>query len=498
MTTTDVNIADLFQTSVEPLELWDYQIPWVEKMVAQRRQLLGAEMGLGKTPPAIQALIEINPDSAFIVGTRRTIFGWIRMMKRWYPDYLKKFTIIMRDNTGGETARAEQWAKRPAFVITTFQIAARDTKHIKRINYNFVAADELHKFMRSRNTIAHKLLKRLGCIYMILITGSPVAGKHAGEWWIYLNLLNPQKFPSYWKFINKYCIVIDGPFGKETYGYNPNYQDELRGILRQYCILTQKKELGKARKVRSFLDVEMEPAQRQIYRDLVNDLLHFDPDHGVMLVAKNELSVHTKLRQLLVCPALLDPRLGMGSGLKNVLEELEELTRDNRHCVIYTPFAQPIPLIIDFVKQSGLVGNNVFGFRGGQSFKQLHESLEEWKRTKGIAIMSIQYAESFDMETSDLGFFLGYDWDPIANKQAEDRIDRAINLFKILNYRYVRHEGTVDDHVMMRIVEKQINLTNIYNDPERIRELYGHLKKYWEDPREDTDTTDRLSSDRAI
>jgi hypothetical protein len=77
------------------------------------------------------------------------------------------------------------------------------------------------------------------------------------------------------------------------------------------------------------------------------------------------------------------------------------------------------------------------------------------KAERGIAICSVQYAEAFSIQTASYGFFPGYDWDPFANYQAEDRMHRmdtknAVNLY------YMRYLDSVTDDDLHTILDGKV------------------------------------------
>lgn len=433
-------------------------------MVKRRSMGLGAEMGLGKTPPTLKALHIINPTSSLIVVTKRAFLAWRRMMKQWFPEMWAKYQVIMIRN---DAIRRAQWDLKKDFVITTWTWLLKDGQRgwIKRFNFQQVTCDECHKFIRGRDTKTRAMLKRFSWLGIFLITGSPVS-KGAEQFWSYLNLINPKLFPSYWKWVHTFCNVIDGPFGKEIWG--AKNLDSLHSVLRQHFIVIEKKDLGKVKKRRQFLDAEMTDGQQRAYNSL-RDQMFLEVEGGDLLVTPTPMVTFLRMRQVLCCPAILDPRLGYGGGLEAILEELKDLDKADRHCVIFTPFREAVHIIATAVETH--LELPAFKFMGGLEPDELEQLLLEWKRTRGIAVNTIKFAESYDMETTDKIFMLGYEWDPYENRQAEDRVDRRNNSHAMIRAMYVRIAGTYDDDVMENIVLKSRNLNAMYNDPIKLIQI---------------------------
>lgn len=454
-----------FLEEVEPYIPEDWQANATTMMVERRRLGIGSEMGMGKTPPTLQALYDLDPPSCMIIVTKRAFIGWRRMMRQWFPEMFAKYQVIM---TRDKALRTAQWNAQKNFVITTWDWFIRDQALMKRRHYSQMVLDEAHKYIRSRKTKSFDYLKHMEYLGIFIITGSPIS-KGAEQFWTYLNLMNPKLFSSYWKWVNTFCIVIDTPFGKLIEG--TKNIDSLQQVLRQYFILLKKTDLGPAKKRRQFLEANMTEEQERAYNKMRDDM-YLELEDGDILVANSPMTTCLRLRQLLCCPAILDPRLGLGGGLTAILEELKELDRTDQHCVIFTPFRDAVPIIQKAVETTLSVPT--FAFMGGLEVNELEEKLALWRKTRGIAVNVIKYSESFDQETTDKGFFLGYEWDPQENYQAEDRIDRRNNHHSRIRIMYVRIAGSYDEDVMGVLVHKGMNLNAIYGDAKKLKMLLYH------------------------
>ena len=386
---------------------------------------------------------------------------------------MKKLVVI----GGSPQNRKQQWARRPEFLMITPQNLANDDKKglVTRWGYKVIVIDEYHKFMRNRNTNAHNVLKKPQSIYLWMLSGS-WASRGAQDFWIALNLINPKLFSSYWKWVNTFCFVNDGIFGKEVYG--TKNVGQLHNVVRQHAIIVKKKDIGHDKKIRAIAAAEMTPTQATMYKKMTSTMIvDLENGQGDLLVMRNPLDRIIKIRQLLCCPKILFPESDdIGGGLTWILEELEDyLNPEDKydltglHSVIYVPFVKAIPVIQEELERK-FEGIEVTIIRGGLTIDEIQAATDRFKATQGICIVSIMSAESFDLETASRGFFLGYDWDPEVNKQAEDRIDRIINTNSVLNYWYIQLQNTLD--VVLDVLHiKQVNLNTILNDPKRLSHI---------------------------
>jgi hypothetical protein len=445
------------------------------KIASAKDHVLALPMGTGKTPIAVRASRAMKPKSVLILATSRAVISWLRTMWLWHPEYLKRY--VMLGSKYSRDQRHEFWRahakRRDLHVIMNWQTAARDWEVISACGVHFeqVIGDEYHKFMRNRGTKAHNLLKAMKADHNLLVSGSPMT-KGPIDMWIPLNLFDSRLFSSYWKFAGTWCYIDNTSHGKQVFG--ARHPEQFRSILAKYAIIASKKQLGLQKKVRAIFDVEMTEIQEDAFSQIRDEMI-LELEEGPPIVALNSMVAWIRLRQLLTCPAAIDPSLGAGGGILGIYDTLSELPLSERHCLIFVPFRNciaPIKAILEGrgprngihdAPKEGL-GVPVFELSGGMDIKNLYRTLEELKRTGGIGICTVQYAESWDCETADKCFFLGADPDPQINFQAEDRLDRITNAHGLITCYYVMHSGChIDENMMQMLVHKQAPVNDIYN-----------------------------------
>lgn len=473
------------------LELWDFQQPATEFLVKHKRALNGMSMGLGKTVVTWSAVNAIKPHSILLIGTTAALSQWKRIAQQFWPGLWDKFVQI----EGTPLQRKVLWQTQPSCVAVTYQILLRDQDMLqgRGWGYDMIIADECHKFIRNRNTKTFNLLKQLArhSTYLYLVTGSPIS-RGAQDFWTYMHLIDRTLHSSYWRWVNTFCNVVETPFGKEIIG--TKNEDQLRTVLRQNAILIQKKDVHLKKKVRQIIGVDMTTAQKRAYTALDEEMI-LELDEGLLL-ASTALAKITRLRQLLCCPSTIHTGLGIGGGFEYIVDTLQDLPREERHCVIFAPFRDALDDFHDYlVKLATFQDSSIFIFRGGMKADQLDGGLQAWKGSRGIALCTIAYAQSFDMETCDKAFFMGYSWDPNENFQAEDRVDRLTNKNSILNMYYIQMRNSIDEHVLEVVIEKSTNMAVAYNDQHRLARL---LKQYGKgnNTNTKTNTNNKANQDR--
>jgi SNF2 family DNA or RNA helicase len=461
-----------------PMEQRTFQDEAVDKLAKYPKHILGDPMGTGKTVTGIRALKAFAPRRSLIIPTERAVLSWLKAMWQWHPEMLDQYVILGKFYNQQQRRRFwDETKKFPSLnVICNYHTVVRD-KDSLHTNWDSVIMDEFHKFMRNRDTQMHRIAKSLRTEQLLMVSGSP-STKGAIDLFIPLQLFDPKLFSSYWRFAETWCNVIETTFGKDIYGYRN--EEQFKKVLHPYAIIRSKKELDLQKKQREIVELRMTPAQEAAYSSIRDDFL-LELDDKPPMVMLNTLAQYQKLRQILACPAILSPSLGVGASAEYVRDTLIELPVEERHAVVFTPFKGALPLLKAYFEGIGdafglpepgvNIGVPVFLFQGGMGFEKLFEQLHAWKTRGGLAICTVDFAESFDMETADKCFFIGYSWDPQVNFQAEDRLDRLNNPHGLINCYYLACQGTIDQDILYTLASKQKNVNQLYGTAGAMKDL---------------------------
>lgn len=444
-------------------KLRPYQVEGVEFLVKYERAVLGDEMGLGKTRQVLTALKELHAleGRILLVCNGPARYVWRKEIKKWgfsIPYYVVK---------GQKHQRSKFWKSNEAGMFAcTYGTFRQDITDIPT-EWDVRLFDEGHN-LHNKKTKNFKAAKSTHSPILFIITGSPIR-KGVQNLWTLMHLIAPKTFNSYWRFVNSFCLVEQGFFGMEIVG--PRNTKNLRKLLKTRLLRRLKRDVAKDMppKNRQPLPVVLEGTQLKVYKGLAEEMLTELPLEGSMestlVVAPTVLAKLTRLRQLLVTPKLFDPRAEIGAAFTTVLEHIAD-SEKNPHVVIFTPFAEALPHFEEALLKAG--HKSVITFRGGMDLDDLDIALEMFKRTRGIGICSIKYAQSFDLDSASRGYFIGYEWDYFDNLQAEDRLQRLTTKFPVDIY-YAKHEGTVDDDVLEAVTEKQHTVNKVFPSLARLR-----------------------------
>lgn len=468
-------------------QLREYQVAAIAAMRTQRWMLLDAWMGSGKTLTALTATFLLKPERVLILCSKNALYTWQKEMKKWYPAAIKEG--MYRVVQGQKHQRLKLWKTDAVFYVTTFQSFISDHIDIRTIITNgkrkriyrwdptvskpwdVVIADEVHRAgLRNYKTVGYNAFKllRKQTTAMFLMTGTPIS-KGPEQMWPLLNILAPTLFNSYWRFVNTYCLMIDGPFGKMNAG--PQNTEGLyqttKSVYHRVARADVEKQLPPL--VRDIIEIELNPVQEKAYKaldeDMWIDLTHMGTREEVKnkptamaLVTNTILSKITRLRQMCVCPRLLGLE-NDGAAIEMVVDKIQE--REDHHVVIFTPFREAIRHFEPYLRRE-LKTDNVFHLWGSMDMLAVKSACENFKRTRGIMLCSVLFAQSFELETADTGFFIGYDWDQNNNLQAEARLRRLTSTSKTIYMHYIKHRNTVEEQELAVLSDKTRNCRVTY------------------------------------
>ncbi len=446
------------------------------RIQALKRTLLKAPMGSGKTRIVIDAFTEMgifeSAEPVLILGTKGSAAAWCRQLPLWTENFIERDDIcIMRDKP---PVRREMWKTvQDTHLITlvTYDTFLRDFKVAP--HYKHVILDECQRY-RNRKTKAFTVAKKVlrNATTAVQVSGTP-ARRGPQDLWTYLHALWPTEFRSYWKWVQAFCLTMNGEYGVEIIGVKNT--DNLHKILRRMFVQVTEEEVadempeGKRQMV--FLD--MTPKQRKAYENIRDEMIH-ETESGHLIVTPTVLAQITRLRQLLVCPRILGVE-DDGAGIEDVMDRLV----DDPHVAIFTPFTDAIPHITRRLLNEGCDISDIHILRGGMEPEQVLNSIARFEETQGVMICSLMFAASWSLSDCKTSHFLGYDWTVDMNNQAEDRTRRVDSTHEFITWNYMRYEDTIDDRIMDTLIEHQVNLNRTFWKPSRqeLLELLGKTEE---------------------
>lgn len=443
-------------------QLRPYQREGANIMLGRTHNLNFDDMGLGKTVSTLWTALyksrdifaegQMNPRSPYkqmilIVCPSKALYVWKNEIYNWFG-----YSSIIYTGTPKQREKLrEEMFYENAFVITTYGML----KELQSYSWRGIIADEIHEAgLLNHKTKTYDIFSKFyGRIaWSFLLTGTPIR-QGVIDLYAPLHLADGKVFSNYWQFVNKYCIVIETPFGKEIQR-NPRDIAGFRKILDKYMIRRLKSEVLKdlPGKQRQPIPLQMTPKQAKAHHDIMEEFIYSDND--ALVVTQNAMSATLRARQVLVTPRLLGIDED-GAALEYLKAEGKNLLESNKSFVVFTPFRSAIPIISDVIKDLGLA-TKIYTITGGlkpNEFANQWQGFQENPSNNKVLICVIKSGASFHATSASDCFFLGYEWDFNLNSQAEDRLCR-LGQKDFVNCRYLLHEDTVDEDVKEKLNSK--------------------------------------------
>lgn len=452
--------------NIEPLR--PFQAEDVPYFLTHPRSMILYEPRLGKTVVSCNVLaLDPKTSDILIICSKNAMSVWLDHIKSWFtalqPDWRIDFRIVRSKNNSGKAVREEMWARprKPGFItvyLVTFNALLFDQEFItsRRITFDSIIADEIHTKLRNRKTKSSIFIKALArkARRVHLLSGT-LAGKWGpADYFSPLSILNPIEFASYWKFANTFCVFVETYFGREIIG--TKNMDAFHRILQRFAKIRDRATYGPQmpKVTRDLLRVDMTSEQSKLYDTIGRENFAFT-EHGTIILAENALVRMLRKRQILVCPKILDPKLGVGGAFEDILERLAQAKEDEdaegQHIVIFSAVRAALPFYVAELRAAGY--SNVFVLAGGTEPEDLVKITSAFEKTKGILLCTTQFAQAFSLASSHICYHIGWDYDPNNNKQAEDRLVAQSGDYSINSW-YYAYNDTDDDWLAEQITIK--------------------------------------------
>ena len=443
----------------EGLTLRGYQSAAAAFLAARPRVILGDAPGVGKTITALVSLASRNIERILVVAPLSVVHRWEDEAALWVPDY------AIHVSTGSAARRhkvvtAATHSTGPTILVTNYEAAKRDVELLRALTPAALVIDEAHrvKERRTKNFAAIKALSEEIPIF-ISVTGTPILNRPE-ELWALLHLIDPKRWRSYWAWVDEFCEadVVQHPGmtqpTKVVKGMRLGMDAVLRQQLRDVMIRRTLEELlpNLPKVTETTVTIDLSSHERKLYDQM--RLFYFaeshDPGAGMAVIARNEVSKITRLRQLAQDWSMLsidapdDARSSKLDALREIVDDL-----DPEPVVIFSCFAK----VIDRVARM-LGCPKITGAVGPRDRRDVIRAFQAGT-VRAIAGTVGTMAEGIDLFRAHHVVFTDLDWVPARNDQAVARVLRSGQQSdKVFVHRIVAR-NTVDQFIERKIRQKE-------------------------------------------
>lgn len=425
----------------------------IKKKVKERRHTAAlARPGAGKTRPVLEALHEEGATASpilVVVWATSAMFTWGKEAAKWLDFPQDKVFYVRGDaqQRGWLWSQAQQGV--PGIYVVNASNMHRDVEQAIRGRWAALIVDEYHHFAQNHKAPTYLSLSRIqrGTRYVIYVSGS-LGGRDTTHLYTLFKLADPKRWRSYYKYRNAFNEVVEGPWGgHEVVG--PRNLEVFKQWIDHYCAWIPPEVVAdqQPKGTRQMHDIQMSVVQQKIYTDLLEEQMHL-ADSGELVFAQNAMHEVLQFRKLLCSPKLLDPQsTDFGAGIEYIAEHI---MNEDRHAVIFCPFRAGCDYMREYLELCGY-DRSIGILRGQVAIEEQTRILEQFRSDHGVIISTIDYAESWDAETCETTWHLGYAFRLDPNLQCEGRIQRVNNPHPFIRWNYLRYANTYDKHYIGQI-----------------------------------------------
>ena len=403
-------------------KLYSFQKLGVEWLSSANKRLLADDMGLGKTVQvifAINQLLKMGKISrAVVVAPHTLVLNWLAEFHKWAPAVAA--TVLMP----GKSTSKNIWAKRllHSHVIITSYDQLRENYLSMAPQCQLLVADEAHRIRNSESGVS-VAARSLNPDFFWMLTGTPVE-RDARDFATLLSTLDKSRFSiSDAKFGNIFLRLRAKPF---------MLRRTKTEVLKELPMITEVTEI-----------VPLHPEQRTSYISALKGN------------TANPLVRYGKLRE--ICD--IDPRTSKSSKIDRAIEILEQVRSQGESAVVFSFWKKPLEVLEKILSKQfpGEVGL----LTADLDILDRDRVVLKFKQNGGVLLASAKIAsEGLTLTEANHAIFLNRWWNPSANSQARDRIQRIGQKKATFVYSLVTAD-TIESRISALLAEKVITIEEL-------------------------------------
>lgn len=442
----------------------EYQHRDIAQILTLKCALNRNKPGYGKTFESIEYCRLKDLKKILVICPKSVVTQWQDQFKDWWPK-VEPYIAIW----GEGPKRAE----RIIYVTNYEQLAFRSRKEgrkkilvptqiwqkCKQWTWDVIICDESHR-IKSANAQTTLAVKQLPSIRRLALTGTPILS-HPDDLWSQLNFLDPRlSGGSYWAFVEKFCEVEEDHFGKKPIGLTPS--DSAKELLAKVLsLISVGGENHKVTKGKNIIPIElhMDVAQRNLYKDIVNLSLDRLEESGITV--KNAMDQIIKQQQVTTNCCKFD-RCKINPKFDWIRDWLED--NEGEQVVVYSKFAETVKSFKEYL-QSKKISCAIF--IGEMSAKERTCAREAFVQHRARVLIGTIGALGIGVDGLQKVcrnvIFLDRDWTPGLNEQAEDRVNRS-GQEGMTNIWILNMQHSIDEHVESIQDKKAADIEEVFRN----------------------------------
>jgi len=358
--------------------MFEFQKLATQYLLSHKKCLLGLAPGLGKTLASIMAAQRLMKEgkviTVAIVAPKSLLSNWQDEIDKWIGEsaiilhtdftnqpldadwYILTYGALSRGNIPEELVNAD-------LVILDESILLKTHNRVKKA----IDGKKRWVFKTKRVQVALEIAKSHDWVW--LLSGGPTS-KYVDDLWAQLHLLDQNRFSSYWRFADDYCIVTQNAWARKVTGNKPGAIDKIHDDFADLMFVrSQNQVLDLPEWVFEEIDIPMSRKQEKLYKEVFEDwVATLDTVDGeIKLFTPNVLSRIIRLTQIASNPILLGHGISAISPKWDAISELFKIRP--LPAIVWTQYIETAKRVTHMLEREGysvgmLIGETPANIRG--------------------------------------------------------------------------------------------------------------------------------------
>lgn len=442
--------------------MWDGQADGVDFACAVHRpkSIFWVDPGLGKTRMYLETYMRRTPGRCVLaIGNKASIPAFLNQSPRWC-DHISESDVILISGKYTTPKKRREAIKRirgQKVVHITPNALKTHFDEIPWHEIGIVVWDECDIIRDHRKVTAEVIARAFRMVeYGVMGTGT-LMPRGPQDIFLYLQICDPALFKGYWKYINTFCTVIEGGYGREIIGAR-NVEGFQKNVLQKYVYRLDANSSDRPPLVREKVMHDMTKEQKRIYNELVEEFMA-EVDEEI-IIEPNAMAIQHKLRKLLISPVLLGSQSEWGPSF----DHLEYIIEEDPHIVVFTPYNIAVDLIAEWMTLQGLIPLKFTGrVKDGETLAEMEKAFHQNRGGKVAAVGTQDFGRGFELPSAKQCHHLGFSYVADKNYQAEKRLSRLTTPHPVTSYYHV-FKDTVEEDIVDRLNAATANVNYTMKD----------------------------------
>ena len=427
--------------------------------------ILADDMGLGKTLQTLailQRAKEQGPKKSpsLIICPTSVVNNWHSEAEKFFTDC--PVILYTGANRGAERRRILRRLQRSqnglagSLIVTSYDIARRDYKQLKRIPWLYVVVDEGHN-IKNPDAKRTKAIKAIPSQHKLALTGTPIQNK-LEELWSLFDFAMPGFLGTRKGFRDRY-----GRYDQIEWDAVRQGPGNLKDRIRPFVMRRLKENVAKDLPPKILVDqkVELSALQVDLYKRVLASadyrwVMEEIEAKGIQRSKVLILKIFTTLRSICNHPILAkeehqgDTINYEDSGKLDCLKELMEEIVDGEHrALLFCQSTQMLDIIQNFFRQWQF---SFIRLDGNTPPPLRPDLVREFNGNPAIQCFLISTkagGTGLNLTGADTVIFYDHDWNPANDSQAQDRAYRIGQTKPVTVYRLIS-QGTIEEKILQR------------------------------------------------